>query len=109
MESKPGSSNQVDLAKLLKGYRLESQVPGAASGTGIAPLERAGRCLDPIWGKEAVLFLAALAGVGVVVLACFRIATNPNSSPDDKKWATSILASIVSGVVGYLIRGKQGK
>jgi hypothetical protein len=105
MEPRP--SSQFDLSKPPKGFKVKIE-------SHELPAELVSRLWKEKgdawvqWGKEAILFLAAIAGVGFIVVACFRIATNPGGSPEDKKWATSILASIVSGVVGYLIRGKSG-
>jgi hypothetical protein len=106
MEAK--SPNQFDLNKPPKGYKVEIK-------SNELPEELKSRlwreCGDAWiqWGKEAVLFLSAIAGVGTVVLVCYRIIASPGAGPEDKKWAMSVLASIVGGIVGYLIRGKSGK
>jgi hypothetical protein len=58
--------------------------------------------------KDWYAFLArwiSLASVGVVSL---WIAAGPHSSPDDKKWATGILTSIVTLWAGYLAGKSQG-
>jgi cytochrome c biogenesis protein CcdA len=52
------------------------------------------------WGKAA-LFLAGLLMVLAVFVLCVLIVTH-STSPDDRKWATGILATIVSGLVGFL-------
>jgi hypothetical protein len=53
-------------------------------------------------GERAVGVMALLAGVGLIVWLCYSITSNPKSSADDKKWSTSVLASIVSLGAGYL-------
>ncbi len=58
--------------------------------------------------KDVILFVAVTLGVIAVFLLCVGIVIRSSSSPDDKKWATSILTSIVSGAVGYLF-GKSSK
>jgi hypothetical protein len=58
--------------------------------------------------KDWYAFLAgliSLAGVGGV---CLWIAAGLHSSPDDKKWATGILTSIVTLWAGYLAGKSQG-
>jgi hypothetical protein len=52
--------------------------------------------------KDLILFIAVLLGVSVIVYVCLNTAINNSTTPDDKKWATSILTAIVSGGVGYL-------
>ncbi len=53
-------------------------------------------------GERAIGVIALLAGVGLIVWLCYSITSNPKSSADDKKWSTSVLASIVSLGAGYL-------
>jgi len=57
-----------------------------------------------LWKEKAVL-IATLVGVAIVVLFCLYVAIRPDA-PEDKKWAMSIMASIVSGGVGYLAGGR---
>jgi hypothetical protein len=50
--------------------------------------------------KDLIVLVAVLLGVGVVLILCLWLAAGSNSSPEDKKWATAILASVVtSGLV----------
>jgi hypothetical protein len=57
--------------------------------------------------KDFILFVAAVLGVAAVVVLCLVTIALPDRSPDDKKWATSILTSIVSSTVFYLFgKGK---
>jgi hypothetical protein len=59
-------------------------------------------------GKDILISLFALVSVSVFTYICITIVINETSSPDDKKWATSIITLITSGVVGYLT-GKASK
>ena len=52
------------------------------------------------WKEKAVL-LAVLVGLSVIAAACLVVVFFPGPS-EDKKWAMSILAAIVSGGLGYL-------
>ena len=42
----------------------------------------------------------------LVLYYCFQILLNPQASTDDKKWATAIAASIVSGGIGFITGSK---
>ncbi|WP_404785303.1 hypothetical protein [Altericista sp. CCNU0014] len=53
-------------------------------------------------GERAVGVITVLAGVSLIVWLCYGVASNPKASADDKRWSTSILASIVSLGAGYL-------
>ncbi len=52
--------------------------------------------------RSTVLFGFTLIGLSFVFLLCFEILSNPNASADDKRWAMALMASIVSGSVGFL-------
>lgn len=52
--------------------------------------------------------MATLLGVGIIGYICLQIATDRTASADDKKWATAILTSTVTGGIGYLT-GKAKK
>jgi hypothetical protein len=58
--------------------------------------------------KEIVLSIFALVMTGIFVYICLAIINNPDSSADDKKWATSLITLMASGVIGYLT-GKGSK
>ena len=60
-----------------------------------------------VW-RESVLFGIFTVGVTVVAVACLWIALKPGQSPDNQKWATTLLTTIVSAGVGYLT-GKASK
>lgn len=56
--------------------------------------------------RTTILFIVVLIGVSLVLYYCLQILTNPEASNDDKKWATAIAASIVSGGVGFITGSK---
>jgi hypothetical protein len=52
--------------------------------------------------RSTTLFAVTLIGLGFVFWMCLRMLGNPQASQDDKKWATALITSIVSGSVGYI-------
>lgn len=58
--------------------------------------------------KDLILFGAAILGVGVIAGLCLWTIAQSSSTADDRKWATSIVSSIVAGAVGYLF-GRSSK
>jgi hypothetical protein len=55
-------------------------------------------------GKELIIALFVAVGVGVVLWYCVQLMES--GSPDDKKWAQTVLAGAVTAGLGYLI-GKR--
>jgi len=53
--------------------------------------------------KELALFFFAGALLAVVFVVCLWIALAPSTQPENRKWAMSILAAMVSGFLGYLL------
>ncbi len=53
------------------------------------------------WRSNA-LFAVTLVGLIVVFGFCLQIINNSKASADDKKWATAIMTSIVTGGVGFV-------
>jgi hypothetical protein len=58
--------------------------------------------------KDVLLWVMAIVSVGIFVYICLSLINNPISSADDKKWATSIISSMTTGLIGYLT-GKSQK
>ncbi|MEI4485731.1 hypothetical protein V8J36_05975 [Frigidibacter sp. MR17.14] len=54
--------------------------------------------------KEVVLFLLAIAFVGIVMWICIDTIRTPAASADEKKWAMSVIAAAAGGTIGYLVR-----
>lgn len=50
--------------------------------------------------------MVVLIGVSLMFYFCIQILLNPQATTDDKKWATAIAASIVSGGVGFVTGSK---
>jgi hypothetical protein len=59
--------------------------------------------------KATAAFAAVLVGVAAVAGACLYLAVREGGSPDDRKWAMTILGSIVSAGVGFLTGRNQGR
>ncbi len=54
--------------------------------------------------KELVVFLCAITLVAVIAWLCCRALLSSTTTPDEQKWAMSILSAMVGGIVGYLVR-----
>ncbi len=54
--------------------------------------------------KDLILFLAALTFVSLIVWLCYQTLASSAASPEEKKWAMSVLSAASGGVIGYLIR-----
>jgi hypothetical protein len=58
--------------------------------------------------KEIMILRAVLTTVGIALLVCIVVIVMPGSPPENAKWATTLLTTIVSAGVGYLT-GKSSK
>lgn len=58
--------------------------------------------------KDLAVTAAVLFGVATLMGFCIWTVGSAGSSPDDKKWATALLTSIVTAGLGYLT-GKATK
>jgi len=54
--------------------------------------------------KDIILFLTAICFVGLIAWLCFHALLSDGTSPDEKKWAMSVLSAAAGGIIGYLIR-----
>lgn len=54
--------------------------------------------------KDLALFVAALGFVILIVALCHDTLISPHASPEEQKWAMSVLSGATGGIVGYLIR-----
>lgn len=61
----------------------------------------AGEAQHKRW-RSTVLFGFTLVGLSFVFWLCFQILSDPDASVDDKKWATALMTSIVSGSIGFI-------
>jgi hypothetical protein len=57
--------------------------------------------------KDLLILMATLIALALVVISCLVVVFQAGPS-EDKKWAMSVIASIVSGGIGYLT-GKSSK
>ncbi len=53
--------------------------------------------------KDVILFMAAIVAVGAMLVFCFVTMMDETTSPDEKKWAMSMLSGAIGGLLGYLI------
>lgn len=54
--------------------------------------------------KDVALFVVALGFVVMVVSLCYSTLVSSAASPEEKKWAMSVLSAATGGIIGYLIR-----
>lgn len=54
--------------------------------------------------KEVTLFLVAIGFVVLLAALCYGTLTSATTTPEEKKWAMSILSGAAGGIIGYLIR-----
>ena len=106
MPGEPASPNRLDLRKL-KGYSVEVksvELPEVLASR----LRQEEADAEHQRRKDLVLFLFAVLGVAGVSALCGFIVLHPRSTPDDKKWATAVLFSIVTSAVSFLA-GRNSK
>jgi hypothetical protein len=105
MEAKFNISNAIADPKLLENATFTRR---------LTPEERKSKIKREEWAtavsylKDVLIALFAIISAGIFMYLCIAIITDPNSSADDKKWATSILTLMASGTIGY-ITGKSSK
>ncbi len=56
--------------------------------------------------KDTTLFLVVILGLATILGVCVVLALGHTTSPEDKKWATAVLTSTVTLLLGYLV-GKE--
>jgi hypothetical protein len=99
----------IDIGELIRSgefrgeFKPRESAPERKSRLGI----EAAKAKHLLW-KERAIPIVTLLGVSAIAAICVAIALRPEPS-EDKKWAMSILAAIVSGGVGYLARGNATK
>jgi hypothetical protein len=102
------TENKVDFGQLISKQKNRITIEPAET-----PSERKHRLALEAAGarfertKDVIVLIAVLLGVGLVLALCLWLAAGSNSSPEDKKWATAILASIVTLGMGYLVGKNQ--
>ena len=54
--------------------------------------------------KDVALFLIAIGFVILLAVLCYSTLISSTTTPEEKKWAMSILSGAAGGIIGYLIR-----
>lgn len=54
--------------------------------------------------KDLALFLVAIGFVILLAVLCYGALTSGTTTPEEKKWAMSIISGAAGGIIGYLIR-----
>lgn len=54
--------------------------------------------------KDVALFVVAIAFVVLIAWLCYSTLTSSAATPDEKKWAMSVLSAATDGIIGYLVR-----
>jgi hypothetical protein len=58
--------------------------------------------------RDLIILAVVLFGYATIVSVCVWLVTSKESAPEDKKWATATLASIVLALTGYLVGKREG-
>jgi hypothetical protein len=54
--------------------------------------------------KDVALFVVAIAFVMLMTWLCTSTLTSASATPEEKKWAMSVLSAATGGIIGYLVR-----
>lgn len=54
--------------------------------------------------KDVALFLVAIGFVVLIVILCYSTLVSTTATPEEKKWAMSVLSAATGGIIGYLVR-----
>jgi len=54
--------------------------------------------------KELTIFVLAVIFAGIIVGLCVITLSSQSATPDEKKWAMSIVSAAAGGVIGYLLK-----
>jgi hypothetical protein len=108
----PQSKPPIDFAPLakVKGYstRVLFEKEEEADDRAARIARETADAFHARWQGTAT-FAAVLIGVAAVTMVCGILAVREGGSPDDRKWAMTILGSIVSAGVGFLTGRNQGR
>ena len=99
----PGKKSVTEFGSVVlpKGVKLKIESPESPAEIRSRLQEQKAEAIHAR-SKDLLLFRVVLAGVVAVAGLCLWVALGPGHTPDDKKWSTSILTSMVSAGVGYL-------
>jgi hypothetical protein len=54
--------------------------------------------------KDLALFIVAIGFVALIVWLCYSTLTSSSTTPEEKRWAMSILTGAAGGIIGYLVK-----
>lgn len=54
--------------------------------------------------KDVALFVVAIGFVVMIAWLCFSTLSSTTATPEEKKWAMSVLSAATGGIIGYLVR-----
>ena len=54
--------------------------------------------------KDLVFFLVAIGFVLVIGWLCVQTIIDPAATPEEQKWAMSVLSAATGGIIGYLVK-----
>lgn len=54
--------------------------------------------------KDVALFMVAIGFVILIVVLCYSTLSSGSATPEEKKWAMSVLSAATGGIIGYLVR-----
>jgi uncharacterized RDD family membrane protein YckC len=106
MAERSSDPKSLDLGKLLDPKRVKFEIK-----TPEDPAERDHRLRKEFLSfliKDLSAYVIAVLIIIVVLIYCFVALVIRNSSPQERGWAMSVLASILTGAVGFAF-GKSSK
>jgi hypothetical protein len=87
-------SNSIDLNSPPPGHKYDFKVGPEEAG-----IDQKVRLF-----KDVTLFVMAIAFVILLVCLCYGTLTSSATTPEEKKWAMSIISGAAGGIIGYLVR-----
>ncbi len=106
MAERPGGPKPFDLSKLLDPKRVDFEIKTPEN-----PAERDHRLRKDFLSflvKDLSAYVVAILIVLVVLIYCFVVLVIRDSSAQETGWAMSVLASILTGAVGFTF-GKSSR
>ena len=86
--------SEIDLSKPPPGHEFSVSIEREET-----PGERRVRLF-----KDVTLFIVAIGFVLMIVRLCYSTLTSSAATPDEKKWAMSVLSAAAGGIIGYLVK-----
>jgi hypothetical protein len=98
MSEKPITPSAIDLVALAKSV--------GAVDVSVSPQETTEDAMHRRW-KDKILFVFGIGCLALLFLTCLGILSFGNQSVDEKKMWLSVLISLVTGMVGFVIGKKS--